>query len=62
MKDGPFKLAFEADIEGVIRQELITYKIENGVLKRIVVTREYHDSGDYLDNTSSSPLALTTMH
>tara|TARA_R110001606_G_C14855706_1_gene587795 strand:- start:158 stop:340 length:183 start_codon:yes stop_codon:yes gene_type:complete len=60
MQDGPFKQAFEGDTEGVIRQELITYKIENGLLKRIVVTREYKDSEDYLDNFSSSTLA--TMH
>ena len=59
MKDGPFKLAFEQDLEGVIRQELITYKVENGLLKRIVATREYHDSGGYLDKSVSSPLVTT---
>tara|TARA_R110000765_G_scaffold331686_1_gene422489 strand:+ start:332 stop:517 length:186 start_codon:yes stop_codon:yes gene_type:complete len=61
MKDGPFKQAFEEDLEGVIRQELITYKIKNGLLKRIVVTRQYHDSTeDYIDSSASSP--LVTMH
>tara|TARA_R110000796_G_scaffold240290_1_gene361295 strand:+ start:902 stop:1087 length:186 start_codon:yes stop_codon:yes gene_type:complete len=61
MKDGPFKQAFEGDLEGVIRQELITYKVENGLLKRIVVTRQYHESTeDYMDSSASSPIA--TMH
>jgi len=60
MQDGPFKLALEQNLEGVVRQELITYKIENGLLKRIVVTRQYHDSTeDYIDSSSSSPLMTT---
>jgi len=60
MKDGPFKQALEQDIEGVVKQELITYKIQDGLLKKIVVTREYQNSGDYHDNFYSSP--LMTMH
>ena len=41
MEDGPFKQYLEQDMEGVIRQELITYKIEDGVLKRQIVTRDF---------------------
>ena len=41
MEDGPFKQYLEQDMEGVIRQELITYKIEDGVLKRQLVTRDF---------------------
>ena len=39
MENGPFKQSLEEDMEGVIRQELITYKIEGGVLKRKIVTK-----------------------
>ena len=44
MEDGPFKQSLEQDMDGVIRQELITYKIEDGVLKRQIVTRDFIDS------------------
>ena len=60
MEDGPFKQYLEQDMEGVIRQELITYKIEDGVLKRQLVTRDFIESGDYHDNSYSLP--LVTMH
>ena len=60
MKDGPFKQYLEQDMEGVIRQELITYKVEDGVLKRQLVTRDFQESGDYHDNSFSLP--LVTMH
>ena len=60
MEDGPFKQYLEQDMEGVIRQELITYKIEDGVLKRQLVTRDFQASGDYHDSSFSSP--LVTMH
>jgi|TARA_B100001094_G_C17592474_1_gene512638 hypothetical protein len=60
MENGPFKQSLEQDMEGVIRQELITYKIEGGVLKRKIVTRDFSDSGDYHDSSFSLP--LVTMH
>ncbi len=60
MENGPFKQSLEEDMEGVIRQELITYKIEGGVLKRKIVTRDFTDSGDYHDSSFSLP--LMTMH
>jgi|TARA_R110000803_G_C11826751_1_gene302710 hypothetical protein len=60
MQDGPFKQSLDQDMNGVIRQELITYKIEDGVLKRKIVTRDFTDSGDY--NDSSFSLPLMTMH
>jgi|TARA_R110002124_G_scaffold261083_1_gene426997 hypothetical protein len=60
MEDGPFKQYLEQDMEGVIRQELITYKIEDGVLKRQLVTRDFQESGDYHDSSFSLP--LVTMH
>ncbi len=60
MEDGPFKQCLEQSTEGVIRQELITYRIEDGVLKRQIVTRDFIESGDYHDTSYSLP--LVTMH
>jgi len=60
MEDGPFKQYLEQSTEGVIRQELITYRIEEGVLKRQIVTRDFIESGDYHDTSYSLP--LVTMH
>jgi|TARA_R100000935_G_scaffold25277_1_gene45141 hypothetical protein len=60
MKDGPFKRIFEDNLDGVIRQELVTYRMKDGMLKRETVTRDYHESGDYNDSSYSQPLA--TMH
>jgi hypothetical protein len=60
MEDGPFKQYLEQSTEGVIRQELITYRIEDGVLKRQIVTRDFIESGDYHDTSYSLP--LVTMH
>jgi len=60
MKDGPFKTFIDSELSGIIRQELITYRIQDGVLKREIVTRSYFEEGDYNDSTSSLP--LLTMH
>jgi|TARA_X000001382_G_scaffold73525_2_gene51303 hypothetical protein len=60
MEDGPFKQYLEQSTEGIIRQELITYRIEDGVLKRQIVTRDFIESGDYHDTSYSLP--LVTMH
>jgi len=60
MEEGPFKQYLEQSTEGVIRQELITYRIEDGVLKRQIVTRDFIESGDYHDTSYSLP--LVTMH
>ena len=60
MKDGPFKDFFDKDTDGVIRQELITYRMKDGMLKRETATRDYYESGDYNDSSFSHPLA--TMH
>ena len=60
MEDGPFKQYLEQSTEGVIRQELITYRIEDGVLKSQIVTRDFIESGDYHDTSYSLP--LVTMH
>ena len=57
-KEGPFYAAFQGDITGVIKQELITYRIRDGMLFKETVSREY-SKDDYQDTTSSFPLAET---
>jgi len=57
MTEGPFKSAFEADTNGVIRREIITYRTRNGMLVKEQAFRDYYKSGDYHDGISSHPLA-----
>ena len=53
MSEGPFKSAFEADTDGVMRREILTYRIKNGMLYKEAATREYYKSGDYHDSQSA---------
>ena len=53
MSDGPFKNAFDADTDGVMRREIVTYRIKNGMLYKETATREYYKSGDYHDSQSA---------
>ena len=55
-KQGPFYAAFQGDTTGVIKQELITYRVKDGVLVKEIVSRDYSNS-DYQDSTSVTPLA-----
>lgn len=55
MTDGPFKNAFDADIDGVIRREIVTYRVKNGVMVKESATRDYYGN-DYNDTISSQPL------
>tara|TARA_B100000768_G_scaffold121022_1_gene111998 strand:- start:464 stop:652 length:189 start_codon:yes stop_codon:yes gene_type:complete len=52
---GPFKTEFEASTEGVIRQELITYKIRDGLMIKELSVRKY-TTNDYIDSKCSIPL------
>lgn len=55
--EGPFTSAFESDIEGVVKQELITYRVKDGMLRKEVTTREFRDNGkDWNDTSSIQPL------
>jgi hypothetical protein len=54
-KAGPFYDAFEGSVDGVIKQELITYKIRNGMLV-IEKTQRSYSGDDYQDTVSSMPL------
>jgi hypothetical protein len=53
MTEGPFKNAFDADTDGVMRREIVTYRIKNGMLYKETATREYYKSGDYHDSQSA---------
>ena len=54
-KEGPFYDAFEGSVDGVIKQELITYRIRNGMLVVEKTQRDYSKE-DYQDTVSSTPL------
>jgi len=56
MTDGPFKSAFEADTQGVVRREITTYRYKNNVLVKESASRDYYADGDYHDTMSSKPL------
>ena len=54
-KAGPFYDAFEGSVDGVIKQELITYRIRNGMLV-VEKTQRSYSGDDYQDTVSSMPL------
>ena len=57
MTDGPFKAAFNADTNNVVRREIVTYRMKNGMMVKESAVRDYYKSGDYHDSQSSTPLA-----
>ena len=54
LKQGPLKYAIE-NTEGVISQELITFRVRNGQLIKETVTRRFNKD-DYHDSSSYEPL------
>lgn len=56
MTEGPFKNAFDADTTGVVRREIVTYRIKDGMMVKESATRDYYANGDYHDNQTSTPL------
>ena len=60
LEEGPLKMAIENN-DGVIKQELINYRITDGMLYKEVVTRQFRSDGDYTDHTSSTPLTRVEM-
>lgn len=53
---GPFKAAFDADTDGVVRREIVTYRIVGGSMYKLTATRDYYANGDYHDTVNSTPL------
>ena len=55
--DGPFVSAFESDVDGIVKQELITYRVKNKMLRKETTTRRFLENGkDWHDTTSIEPL------
>jgi hypothetical protein len=55
--DGPFVSAFETDPQGVIKQELVTYRIKDGMLRKETTTRKFNsDQSDWHDSQSVDPM------
>jgi hypothetical protein len=57
MAEGPFKNAFDADTAGVVRREITTYRLINGVMVKESAVRDYYASGDYHDSQNTLVLA-----
>ena len=56
MTEGPFKSAFDADIDGVVRREIVTYRIKDGMMIKETAVRDYYKDGDYHDSQNAMPL------
>ena len=55
--DGPLVSAFEADTTGVIKQEFVTYRIVDGMLRKETTVRKFQSNNDWHDSSSVEPLA-----
>tara|TARA_R110000796_G_scaffold22986_3_gene66128 strand:+ start:305 stop:484 length:180 start_codon:yes stop_codon:yes gene_type:complete len=58
MTDGPFKNAFDADTAGVVRREIVTYRMRGDIMIKEQATRDYYQSGDYHDSQTTAPLVV----
>ena len=55
--EGPFVSAFETDPVGVIKQELVTYRVKGGMLRKETTTRKFNsDQTDWHDSQSVDPM------
>lgn len=57
MSEGPFKAVFDADTTGVVRREIVTYRVRNSIMIKESAVRDYYKNGDYHDSLNSMPLA-----
>jgi hypothetical protein len=57
MSEGPFKTVFDADTTGVVRREIVTYRVRNGIMIKESAVRDYYKNGNYHDSLNSMPLA-----
>jgi hypothetical protein len=58
MTEGPFKNAFDGDTKGVVRREIITYRMRGDIMVKEEASRDYYKSGDYHDSQSTAPLVV----
>ena len=56
--EGPFEEAFRADTAGVVRREIISYRVEKGMMIKHCASRDYYESGDYHDSVNTTPLPV----
>ena len=55
--DGPFVSAFETDPTGVVKQELVTYRVKDGMLRKETTTRKFNsDQSDWHDSQTVDPM------
>jgi len=55
--DGPLVSAFETEPTGVIKQELITYRVKDGMLRKETTSRRFNkDQTDWHDSQSVDPM------
>jgi hypothetical protein len=55
--DGPLVSAFETDPQGVLKQELVTYRVKDGMLRKEITTRKFNsDQTDWHDSSSVDPM------
>ena len=55
--DGPLVSAFESDATGIIKQELITYRVKDGMLRKETTTRKFNlDQTDWHDHNTVDPM------
>ena len=58
MSDGPLKSATVdgmKDLTGVIKQEFITYRVKDGMLRKEITNRRFYNE-DYHDSITTEPL------
>ena len=53
---GPLVSAFQNDVKGVVKQELITYRVRDGQFVKETTTRRFMENGDWHDTSTSEPL------
>ena len=55
--DGPFVSAFETDPKGVVKQELVTYRVKDGMLRKETTTRKFNSNQtDWHDSSTVDPM------
>lgn len=56
--EGPLIAAFDSDVQGVIKQEFITYRVVDGMLRKETTVRQFtKDNTDWIDTSTVQPLA-----
>jgi hypothetical protein len=59
MTDSPYKTMFDQPVEGIFQQELVTYRVKDGMLSKVTVVRKFFKD-DYYDSESVEPLCPVT--